>query len=192
MAEATIKIYDTYININMVYMGVIGKAEGIDYDIRSFEAVNCLDVTDRMSKAQLDVWDREQREWKVRVRHNNAGVLSRRKVYKGIKSVMHDLNTKQPETELPKIEILRSRVIYPTFGSKHIYPTGSVYVTDGVDSKWVDLKEEIGDNYYAGNYITFKRKRYYLKNEGSYMASKFVVDVDKTLNYRNDKSRIGK
>ena len=192
MAEATIKIYDTYININLVYMGVIGKAGGIDYDIRSFEAVNCLDVTDRMSKAQLDVWDREQREWKVRVRHNNACVLSQRKVYKGIKSVMHDLNTKQPETELPKIEILRSRVIYPTFGSKHIYPTGSLYVTDGVDSKWVDLKEEIGDNYYAGNYITFKRKRYYLKNEGSYMSSKFVVDVDKTLNYRNDKSRIGK
>lgn len=81
------------------------------------------------------------------------------------------------------MQILQASITYPMYGNKHNYPYGKLYVTDGTDSKWVELKEDS----YKGNYITFNRKRYYVKDIGRYAMPKFVLDVEKTKSYRADR-----
>ena len=63
----------------------------------------------------------------------------------------------------------------PTFGNRHIMPYGKLLVTDGETTKVCSTK---GDLYtdvcthpacsaYSRQYITFKRKRYYVNRVGS-------------------------
>lgn len=58
----------------------------------------------------------------------------------------------------------------PMFGNKRLLPYGSLVVTDGQDTKTVVIKEDG-----AKQYFTFKRKRYYVKNEGSLYTPKFTI-----------------
>ncbi len=56
--------------------------------------------------------------------------------------------------------------ILPYFGNRHIIPYGKLLVSDGVDKKICKTK---GDTEFerGPQYITFKRKRYRVVNEGT-------------------------
>ena len=57
----------------------------------------------------------------------------------------------------------------PMFGSVRSMPYGKLYVTDGNEKKLCVIKEE---GYLQ--YITFNRRRYYVKNVGCLYAPEFV------------------
>lgn len=68
-----------------------------------------------------------------------------------------------------KIEKLIDYTI-PLYGNKRVLPYGSLVVSDGIDKKVVDIKEDRGRQYF-----TFKRKRYYINNIGSLYNPNFQI-----------------
>lgn len=68
-----------------------------------------------------------------------------------------------------KIEALKNYTI-PYFGNKRIFSYGDLVVSDGKNRKTVKIKDEG-----AKQYITFNRKRYYVRNAGSLYGPKFVI-----------------
>lgn len=68
-----------------------------------------------------------------------------------------------------KILGLRNYTI-PLYGNKRIFPYGDLIVTDGEHKKVVRILEDG-----SKQYITFKRKRYYVRNAGGCYSPKFVI-----------------
>jgi len=68
-----------------------------------------------------------------------------------------------------KIEKLIGYII-PLYGNKRVLPYGSLVVSDGIDKKIVDIKEDRGRWYFI-----FKRKRYYISNIGSLYNPHFQI-----------------
>lgn len=58
----------------------------------------------------------------------------------------------------------------PFFGNKRIFAYGKLLVSDGKKERIVKTKED-----YCGSYITFNRKRYRIKNNGSLYSPKLQV-----------------
>lgn len=68
-----------------------------------------------------------------------------------------------------KIEKLKNYII-SYCGNKRILPYGDLVVSDGENQKTCKIHEE-GEK----QYITFNRKRYYVRNAGSLYSPKFVI-----------------
>lgn len=58
----------------------------------------------------------------------------------------------------------------PLFGNKRIFAYGKLLVSDGKKKRIVTMKED-----YCGSYITFNRKRYRIKNNGSLYSPRLQV-----------------
>ncbi|MBQ3543488.1 MAG: hypothetical protein IJA34_00625 [Lachnospiraceae bacterium] len=68
-----------------------------------------------------------------------------------------------------KIEALKNYIV-PFCGNKRILPYGDLIISDGESRKTVKIKDE-GEK----QYITFNRKKYYVRNAGSLYSPKFVI-----------------
>lgn len=68
-----------------------------------------------------------------------------------------------------KIEKIKNYTI-PYCGNKRILPYGDLVVSDGENKKTVKIQDEG-----AEQYITFNRKRYYIRNAGNLYSPKFVI-----------------
>lgn len=71
--------------------------------------------------------------------------------------------------------------IIPMYGNKRNLPYGDLIVTDGESRKTCKIQEDS-----AKQYITFNRKRYYVRNAGRLYNPKFVIigsieDIAETL-----------
>lgn len=77
--------------------------------------------------------------------------------------------------EKPSVRIERIvEYIIPMYGNKRCVPYGKLKVTDGVDSKIVSIKD--GDESVGyKQYFTFKRHRYYIRNEGGLHSPRYVI-----------------
>ncbi len=58
----------------------------------------------------------------------------------------------------------------PYFGNKRILPYGKLFVSDGKKEQFVKMKEDRN-----GSYITFNRKRYAIRNNGSLYSPKLQI-----------------
>lgn len=68
-----------------------------------------------------------------------------------------------------KIEALKNYIV-PFYGNKRILPYGDLVISDGESRKTVKIKDD-GEK----QYITFNRKKYYVRNIGSLYSPKFVI-----------------
>ena len=81
---------------------------------------------------------------------------------------------------LDSIAIVGQDITYPLYGNKHATAYGTLVVDGKIGKKVCRIQEET-DTY--KNYITYNRKRYYVKNIGRYMAANFVVYEHNTKDY---------
>lgn len=81
---------------------------------------------------------------------------------------------------LDSIAIVGQNITYPLYGNKHATEYGTLVIDGKIGKKVCRIQEE-ADTY--KNYITYNRKRYYVKNIGRYMAANFVVDEHNTKDY---------
>lgn len=81
---------------------------------------------------------------------------------------------------LDSIAIVGQNITYPLYGNKHATEYGTLVVDGKIGKKVCRIQEET-DTY--KKYITYNRKRYYVKNIGRYMAANFVVDEHSTKDY---------
>lgn len=68
-----------------------------------------------------------------------------------------------------KIEALKNYTI-PYYGNKRIQPYGDLVISDGESQKTYKIQEDR-----VKQYITFNRKRYYVRNAGRLYNPKFVI-----------------
>lgn len=68
-----------------------------------------------------------------------------------------------------KIEALKNYTI-PYCGNKRIQPYGDLVISDGENRKTCKIQDDG-----AKQYITLKRKRYYVRNAGRLYSPKFVI-----------------
>lgn len=68
-----------------------------------------------------------------------------------------------------KIEALKNYTI-PYYGNKRIQPYGDLVISDGENRKTCKIQDDG-----AKQYITFNRKRYYVRNAGRLYSPKFVI-----------------
>lgn len=68
-----------------------------------------------------------------------------------------------------KIEALKNYTI-PYCGNKRIQPYGDLVISDGENRKTCKIQDDG-----AKQYITFNRKRYYVRNAGRLYSPKFVI-----------------
>lgn len=68
-----------------------------------------------------------------------------------------------------QIEELRNYTI-PYFGNKRTLPYGNLVISDGEGRKTCKIQDDG-----AKQYITFNRKRYYVRNAGRLYSPKFVI-----------------
>ena len=68
-----------------------------------------------------------------------------------------------------KIEELKNYII-PYFVNKRTKPYGNLVISDGESRKTCKIQEDGGKQY-----ITFNRKRYYIRNAGRLYSPKFVI-----------------
>lgn len=68
-----------------------------------------------------------------------------------------------------KIEALKNYTI-PYYGNKRIQPYGDLVISDGESRKTYKIQEDR-----VKQYITFNRKRYYVRNAGRLYNPKFVI-----------------
>lgn len=80
---------------------------------------------------------------------------------------------------LNSISIIGQNITYPLYGNKHATAYGTLVIDGKIGKKVCRIQE---DNEYS-DYITYNRKRYYVKNIGRYMAANFVIDENKTKDY---------
>lgn len=59
----------------------------------------------------------------------------------------------------------------PLFGNKRIFAYGKLLVSDGKTKRLVMMKED-----YCGSYITFNRKQYRIRNNGSLYSPRLQVE----------------
>lgn len=59
----------------------------------------------------------------------------------------------------------------PPFGNKRIFAYGKLLVSDGKTKRLVMMKED-----YCGSYITFNRKQYRIRNNGSLYSPRLQVE----------------
>ena len=81
---------------------------------------------------------------------------------------------------LDSISIVGQNITYPLYGNKHATAYGTLVIDGKIGKKVCRIQEEA--NTY-NNYITYNRKRYYVKDIGRYMAANFVVDEHNTKDY---------
>lgn len=70
-----------------------------------------------------------------------------------------------------KIEKVLNYTI-PYCGNKRIFPYGDLVVTDGSEKKTCKIKDCTNS---SRQYITFNRKRYYIRNAGTLHSPKYVI-----------------
>lgn len=63
----------------------------------------------------------------------------------------------------------------PTFGNNHTMPYFTAEITDGKDVKVCKSKGDVTGDYTGYQYITFKRKRYKVMNNGSLWYPKLTL-----------------
>lgn len=68
-----------------------------------------------------------------------------------------------------KVEKIKNYTI-PQYGNNRILPYGDLTVTDGENRKTCKIQDDG-----ANQYITFNRKRYYVRNAGTLYSPKFVI-----------------
>lgn len=68
-----------------------------------------------------------------------------------------------------KIEALKNYTI-PYCGNKRIQPYGDLVISDGENRKTCKIQDDG-----AKQYITFNRKRYYVRNAGNIYSPKYVI-----------------
>ena len=75
---------------------------------------------------------------------------------------------------VPRVKILKI-VDYtiPMYGNSRCMPYGKLKVTDGTDTKIVEIKD---DGYHQ--YFTFNRHRYYIKSVGSLYSPSYEIDYN--------------
>lgn len=66
----------------------------------------------------------------------------------------------------------------PIFGNKRVLPYAKLLVSDGITEK---LRPIIDDG--GRQYITFNRKRYYIKNAGSLYSPHYVLPMNGTSDW---------
>lgn len=120
------------------------------------------------------------------IRHPNNVKLKTKKIYENLEEVKKDLSREvkmeRKSIILGSIEIIGQDITYPLYGNKHSRPYGKLVVNGEIGKKICVIKE---DSYL--DYITYNRKRYYVKNNGRYMSANYVVDIGKTKEYYNSK-----
>lgn len=115
----------------------------------------------------------------VIIRHAD-NLRVRKKKFDSIKDLDKAFRKKGEDKSLllDSIAIVGQNITYPMFGNKHATAYGTLVVDGKIGKKVCRIQEE-GYN----NYITYNRKRYYVKNIGRYMAANFVVDEHNTKDY---------
>lgn len=68
------------------------------------------------------------------------------------------------------IKILGLRNYTIPYGGKRIFPYGDLVISDGENRKICKIQDEG-----AKQYVTFNRKRYYVRNAGSLYGPRFVI-----------------
>lgn len=196
MAEKEITVLDTCNNIRAAFEG---KLANQTFCIKMYSIADKTKDTKNLSEDAVRICVETVHKWNVMLRADVANKLSSKKIYKGVNAVNEELQHIRlriaknrdvcNDSDILNLKIINSKITYPMYGNKHCLPYGSLYVTDGKLYKYVDLKEDYINGNFNGNYITLNRKRYYVKDIGSYMAVKFIVDVEKTKEYRDRRGK---
>jgi len=112
------------------------------------------------------------------VRHEELPKHLTKTVYtlKGLEKAI--LRLRNSSYEVPKVNIIGLLdYTIPMFGNRRCMPYGKLKVTDGVETKIVPIKDGDASVGYQ-QYFTFNRKRYYIRNDGSLHAPRYVVIDD--------------
>lgn len=121
----------------------------------------------------------------VLIRHAET-VRVRKKKFDNIKAMDKAFrkDTGEKFLTLDSISIIGQNITYPMYGNRHATEYGTLVIDGKIGKKVCRIQEET--NTYK-NYITYNRKRYYVKNIGRYMAANFVIDEHKTKDYYYEK-----
>lgn len=117
----------------------------------------------------------------VIIRHAD-NVRVRKKKFDSLKDLDKAFRKKGEDKSLllDSITIVGQNITYPLYENKHVTAYGTLVVDGKIGKKVCRIQKEA--NTYK-NYITYNRKRYYVKNIGRYMTANFVVDEHNTKDY---------